>query len=38
MCNFPEMLVNTTLTLVLSWREREPEVSESPSLGGAGLG
>jgi len=38
MFNSPEMLAKTALTLALSHREREPELSESPSPWEEGLG
>jgi hypothetical protein len=38
MCDFFETSVNSALTLALSHKEREPKLSESPSLEGEGLG
>jgi len=37
MCDFPEISTKTALTLALSHRKREPEMSESPSPWGEGL-
>jgi hypothetical protein len=38
MCDLPETPAHPALTLALSLWEREPEMSESPSPWGEGLG